>query len=64
MIRVGDLVKIDATDDELLTFLKAYGEAGVVIDIDKTTAPEMLHIMFSNQILSFYSDSVEVVSHT
>ena len=62
-VKIGDLVKLN-TEAGLLSFTKAYGETGIVIEIDKTTMPEMLHIMFSDQILSFYSDSVEVVCHT
>jgi hypothetical protein len=61
MIKVGDLVKLTACEG---TYLEVYGETGVVVEIDKTTIPELLHIMFSNQFLSFYSDCVETVSHT
>lgn len=61
MIKVGDLVKLTPSEG---TYLEVYGETGVVVEIDKTTMPELLHIMFSNQFLSFYSDCVEIVSHT
>ncbi len=64
MIQVGDLVQINCGGDELLSCLKAYGETGVVIEIDKSIMPERLRIMFPDQILSLYSDTVEVVSHT
>lgn len=60
MIKVGDLVKFTHS----VPYLEVYGETGVVVEIDKTTIPELLHIMFSNQFLSFYSDCVETVSHT
>lgn len=62
-IKIGDLVRL-APEDELMTCLKAYGQTGIVIEVDETIMPEMIHIMFSDQILSFYSDSVEVISHT
>ena len=62
-VKIGDLVRI-ASEDELFTCLEVYGESGVVVEIDDTTAPEVLSILFPDQILSFYSDSVEVVSHT
>jgi len=64
MIQIGDLVQIDCRDDVLLSCLKAYGKIGVVIEIDESITPERLRIMFPDQILSLYSDTVEVVSHT
>lgn len=62
-VKIGDLVRL-TPEDEQMACLKVYAKIGIVVEVDETIMPEMLHIMFHDQILSSYSDSIEVISHT
>ena len=62
-IQPGDLVRIGLGEDVLYR-LGMSDEYGIVLELDKTTVPSRVSVLFPSEVVTLYEDQVQLAPHT